>query len=428
MNTGRDKKQTRRRLLLIGLPVAVLLIGVGIATWLVLSKPAPEKQASASQAIMVETVEVHKAVHELVLNTQGTVRAVNEMIVLPQVSGKIVEINPDLVAGGRVQEGELLYRIDPEDYQVELQRSEAALAEAQAQLALERGRREVAKKEWELLGESLDQDQKAPALALREPQLRQAEAAVSSAEAAVARAQLQLDRTRVTAPFDAAVASEDVALGQTVGPQAQTARLVGMDLLHVQTAVPTQFLPLLEFGANGSRAEVIFDPGQASASYWGRVVKLLPQLARQSRMAQVLVELENPFEQHMREGGISKADTPADSGANSPANHEANRLPLLIDSFVEVNIRAAENVAAVELPREYLRPGDRVWVMANGKLDIREVEVLWEEAESVLIETGLQDGEQVVTTAIANPVEGIELTTETSDRSADGDKEADRDR
>lgn len=417
MSAVRGDEQRRRRLLAVGLPLLVLLVGIGIAVWLVLSRPAPEKQDSPRQAVLVDTVEVEKRPHDLVLQTQGSVRAVNEMIVLPQVSGQIVEINPDLIAGGRVQEGELLYRIDPEDYQVELQRSEAALEEAQAQLALERGRREVAKKEWELLGRSLEEDQKAPALALREPQLRQAQAAVSSAEAAVARAQLQLDRTRVTAPFTAVVASESVALGQTVGPQAQTARLVGMDLLHVRTAVPVQFLPLLEFGENGSPAEVTLDPGQTSASYSGRVVKLLPQLAQQSRMAQVLVELKGPFEKHLQ----SKKDEKA-------TKDQSNPLPLLIDSFVEVNIRAADDVPAVKLPREYLRSGDRVWVMENGRLDIREVEILWEEPESVLIESGLRGGEKVVTTAIANPVEGIELTTEVGNGSTKDGEEADRDR
>lgn len=98
-------------------------------------------------------------------------------LVLPQVGGQIVAVNPKLIAGGFVREGELLYRIDPDDYKVELQRQQAALEEAQARLQLEQGR------EWELMGESLEEEQKAPALALREPQLQQAKAAVSSAEA-----------------------------------------------------------------------------------------------------------------------------------------------------------------------------------------------------------------------------------------------------
>lgn len=49
----------------------------------------------------------------------------------------------------------------------------------------------------------------------------------------------------MTAPFDAVVASETVAIGQSVSPQNETARLVGVDRLHVHTMVPVKHLPLI---------------------------------------------------------------------------------------------------------------------------------------------------------------------------------------
>jgi multidrug resistance efflux pump len=77
-------------------------------------------------------------------------------------------------------------------------------------LDVERGRGVVARREWERFADLLEtvgEDQRSAALALREPQLLRAEAAVAAAANAVEDARLQLSRVELRAPFDAVVLS-----------------------------------------------------------------------------------------------------------------------------------------------------------------------------------------------------------------------------
>jgi multidrug efflux pump subunit AcrA (membrane-fusion protein) len=69
----------------------------------------------------------------------------------------------------------------------------------------------------------------------------------------------------------------------------------------------------------------------------------------------------------------------------------------------------------IPLPREYLHERDTVWVFADGRLDIRPVNVVWRGRERVLVDDGLEDGERIVTSPLTNPVPGLRL------KRADGD-------
>ncbi|MFC6977783.1 hypothetical protein [Microbulbifer taiwanensis] len=62
------------------------------------------------------------------------------------------------------------------------------------------------------------------------------------------------------------------------------------------------------------------------------------------------------------------------------------------------------------LPRDALRSADKVYVVdEDNRLDIRTVEVVSTSEERVVIASGLADGERVVTSTIANAVDGMEV-------------------
>ena len=124
-------------------------------------------------------------------------------------------------------EGAALLRIDPADYQAALRQRRSELAQARADLELEQGRQAVAEQDFELLGEELDEGNRH--LVLRQPQLKQARARVDFAEAALRRAELDLQRTRISAPFDAQILSRDVATDSQVSTGDSLARLVATD-------------------------------------------------------------------------------------------------------------------------------------------------------------------------------------------------------
>ncbi|MGE9297221.1 MAG: efflux RND transporter periplasmic adaptor subunit, partial [Puniceicoccales bacterium] len=141
------------------------------------------------------------------IEVMGTVRAREEVILSPRVSGEVIERSSDFTGGGFLEKGQMIVRIDPSDYEIVIAQRISELHQAQAAMNIEMGRQNVAQLDFELLGDDIKLDNKS--LILREPQLNAARADVEAAQAALDRARLDLDRTTIRAPFDAQVISRN---------------------------------------------------------------------------------------------------------------------------------------------------------------------------------------------------------------------------
>lgn len=378
-------------------PIAVIAGAVVVAGVLVALRPEPERSAPENPGVLVSIDHAQRSLHRLDVVAQGTVMPASEIAVQPQVSGRVLRVSERLVPGGLFRAGDLLYEIDPADYRLAVDTARAAVAEAEARLELERGRRRVAEREWELFQDEMKAADD-PSLALREPQLRQAQAALDTAKARLAQSELDLERTQVRAPFHALVLDESVDPGQSVGPQSQTVQLVGTDAFWVRAAVETDRLPYVDvpgFNARrGSEVTVRMNAGGRTVERQGRVERLLGDLDTAGRMARVLVEVPDPL-------GL------ADSARGGRSAEAAQGLPLLLQSWVEVSIAGNREESLLEVPRSWLREGDRLWVDEGGRLAVRELEIAWRREDSVLVASGLQEGDAVITSALAAPVPGM---------------------
>jgi multidrug efflux pump subunit AcrA (membrane-fusion protein) len=97
-----------------------------------------------------------------------------------------------------------------------------------------------------------------------------------------------------------------------------------------------------------------------------------------------------------------------------------------LNSYVRVELVGRETPPAVRVERTSLRDGDSVWVMsADDTLEIRPVTVVLGQDEAVYVSAGLEDGDRLVTSDIATPVEGmpLRLASKTTTRSGAGDDE-----
>ncbi len=86
-------------------------------------------------------------------------------------------------------------------------------------------------------------------------------------------------------------------------------------------------------------------------------------------------------------------------------------LPLLLGSFVEVTLDGQPIADAVKIPRTSLVEDRYVWLVADGALTRREVEVVWRDRQSVIAQ-GLRKGDAVLVTPLAAPTEGLEVIVE----------------
>lgn len=399
----RGGRHGHRRLTSALIALLVLLVGGAVAAWLVFSARPPAQGEQQVAGALVETITVQSRPQRLDLETQGTVLPARRVTVQPEVGGRLVWVNPELKPGGVVEAGERLFQVDTRDYELAVSEARTAVQQAQAQLNLERGRQQVAEQEWEMFEDELAGLPQNKALATRQPQLAQARANLAAARDRLRQAQLSLERTSISAPFDALIEEESAQLGQLVNPQTTVARLVGTDTFWLQVALPVDRLPFIDVpGLNaeqGSPVEIRHEIGDRAIVREGRVARLYGNINPEGRMARLLVEIPQPLR-----GGA------AESG-------QAGELPLLIDAYVTAIIRGDTVQGLVELPRRALREGNRVYVAGeDGELDIREVKIAWQQPGSVLISAGLEGGERVVVSPLSPAYEGMALQLEGQQR------------
>lgn len=379
--------------LLSGTVALLIVVGaVVFARWLIKTRPAPPRQPLPRVEVLVETIAAESGEHRIEVEAKGTVRALQEVDVMPEVGGLVIWKNPNLIAGGIIAGGEPLVRIDTRNYRAVVEERRAALEQAQVEYELESSRRAIAEEEWRMLGAEEQTDDRFRALALREPQARAAAARVEAARVALERAELDVERTEIKSPFNAVVIDEFIDVGQAVGTQTRLAKLAGTDFFLVEAAVPARNLRHIDWpddsGEGGSAVVVEYDLGGDLRLYGGRVVRVLSSLGESARLARVLIEISDPLQ--------------LESG-----RHDQR---LFAGAYVRCLIAGSTLPSAFALPSELLRQGQHLWIMSDeSELEIRPLTPIWRQGGQVLIDEGLADGERIVSSYIAVPMPGMAL-------------------
>jgi membrane fusion protein (multidrug efflux system) len=178
---------------------------------------------TAVSTVMRQDIPLHKSYSSLL-------RSDNEVTLVARVTG-VLETR-QFEQGDWVEEGELLYTIEPELYQARVNEREADLKSAQAEL--ERARRDAERYEQLLSRNSVSRQQVDQAQA----ELSVARARVAQAQAAVASARIDLDYTRVTAPVSGMVGLSRINLGNLVSQGAELVTITPLDPLEVRFQLP----------------------------------------------------------------------------------------------------------------------------------------------------------------------------------------------
>lgn len=384
-------KRSERRLKW-ALSIGVIVASIAMAAVLVATKEEPPREEKPLEGTLVEVIQIRTGRHEVDLHAKGTVVPAQEIVLQPELGGRVVWQSPELVAGGRFKADQPIVRIDPRDYQLQVESRRSEVNTAKLALSIEARRGEVAKREWNAFGE-MDVSDEQRALAQREPQLEASRLALKAAQSSLKKAQLDLTRTTLRAPFNAMVVRENVDAGQLINSQTSVARLVGTDKYHVQVSVPVVSLRnarVRTADTPGSEVRIIQHVGQETIERPGEVIRHLPDLDPGGAMARLLVSIENPL-------------------------GKRGDLPLLLGSFVDVAIGAQPIDNAIRLPRVALRNGRSVYVMNDQDLlEIRDVQIAWTEPDAVLITGGLSADDRVITSRIATPVPNMLLRTAAS--------------
>lgn len=389
---GQASHRRWRRVMKVLLLLLILSAGITGAFYINKTTPKARKRPPQKMAPLVQTETVHRSTERVIITAMGTVIPALKILLKSQVAGELVATHSEFTEGGFLKKGVKILQIDPEDYKLAIAQKQSNVANASYGLKIELGHQDVAKREWELLkgdkpAKDLDFE-----LALRKPHLEKAKADLAAAEAELKQAQLNLARTTIRAPFNSIIRTKNVDMGSQVTSQDQLAELVGTDEYWIQVSLPVDRLKWItvprKAGQPGSRVRILYGKGAESGhDRAGSLLKLLSDLGTEGRMARVLVSVKDPLD-------LKKAKT--------------KRPPLLISGYVRVEIEGHELEDVFRIPRSALRDNANLWIAGNdGRLHIRNADIVWRDARTVLLRSGLNEGERLILSDLATPVEGM---------------------
>ncbi len=376
---------------ILPLGIIVLSIVAVVAMVAIAQGKRPERKDTGSQALVVDAISARVESLNFSVVSQGAVEPRTETTLVAEVSGQIVSVSSNFIAGGFFRKGEVLLQIDPSDYQTALMSAQAGLAARKAQLADQKARSEQALKDWNNLGRGGEPSD----LVLRKPQLAEAQAAVQAAEAELRRAERNLERTHIKVPYDGLVRSKMVDVGQFVSPGTPLGVTFAVDYAEIRLPLSASDLRFLYLpsatrldSAHRVPVRLVSSSKEGTREWDAEIVRTEGVVDQKSRVVYAVAEVVDPY------GVLGKSA----------------QTELKMGTFVRAEIQGlrAENV--VVLPRSVLLNDNTVLVANRDReLEIRPVEVLRAEPRQVYLSSGIAEGELVVTTSLDAPIPGTRL-------------------
>ena len=361
----------------------VILLGFCVLAYIVFINPPAAKQGNPEISVMgveVETLQLSDI--QVIIDSYGTVKPRTQSTLLPQVSGQILHISPSFREGGFFEKGEVLVQLDKRDLQSEVKMAQSSLLTAKQQLSEEQARVKQAEINWKRLGNN----QKAPDLVLRKPQLQAAKAKVFSAEAGLAKAALALERTSIIAPYTGRILSKSVDVGQVVSSNTELAKIYAVDYVEIRLPIKNKDLPYIKLPeANRYEREKASDQPEVTIysdlvsrqSWQGRVVRTEGAFDVASQQLFVVAQIDDPY------------GTTNTSG-----------LPIKIGQYVSAKIQGSilKNVLAISNSAIY--QNSYVYIAHDDRLTRKNIKIKWQNDEVSVIASGLSEGELLVTTPL----------------------------
>ncbi len=351
--------------------ITLILVGsVGVALLLRFSSEPAPKRAVETTAVLVDTVPVERINANFTVRSQGTVRPLTETILSAEVSGTVVELADQFVAGGLFNAGDVLLRIDPTNYRVAVDQADALVKQRQIEY---------------------DGAKKLRSSGLRaESEYASAAAQLATARAELTRARRDLERTAIRLPYDGMVRSKAVDIGQFVTPGSRLGVTFATEAAEVRlplTDADLAFVALPDIGSTGETGPAVTLSAERRgqlAEWKARIVRTEGVVDETSRVSYAVARVVDPYALR-RVGEV---------------------LPM--GTFVRAEIEGQSEQDILRVPRRALRGSDQLMLMEEGGLlRIRTVDVRRTNADWAYIADGVSEGERVITTVLESPVNGM---------------------
>ncbi len=293
------------------------------------------------------------------------------------------------MTAGFFEKGEVLVKIDPRDYEIQVDIATAELANAKVKYAEEQVLADQAINDRKTLrnkGATSD-------FALNIPQLAAAKSQIAAANAKLEQARLDVERTQIRAPYSGRILSKNSDIGDVISANTILAKIYATDLVEVSLPIKNSELPFIDLPEQSSknksdsgdlpRAKIGNRLGD-SVQYWpATMVRTAGAIDEQSQQLNITAQIEYPY-----------------------AIDNSGRRPLKIGQYVTAELEGKTIPDALVIPNSSIYQGSYIYIFKDGVLERREIEIAWQNSKEALIRKGVSAGEQLVLTPLGRVSSG----------------------
>jgi len=440
------------RLAQFGLPLIILVFGIAAFLLLKNLRGEPESSGPDKLAALVKTVQIRSHEDGLIFETDGQVVPYREVSLAAEVAGRVQKKWPDCETGRFVLKGSPLIQIDPRDYELEVQRITELARQADLnldELVVERSNTEqlieLAEEELELRRKELRREQtlveKKAGSEKELDAVRRAELVTRNAlrkllkerslldvqesrlesekkrlEAELEKADLNVRRTKIVAPMDGMVMKDAVEEDGYVTPGTMLAMLEDVSKVEVRFNLQIDELQWFWRHANVTRPTAEVESGRSyrlpnlplTVSYQveGQTFDWQGILSRYDGAGINAATRTVPC--------IAQVDDPRQAqlvGETRPVQRAAPPA-LMRGMFVRVRMHVPLKESLLSMPEAAIRPGNKLWVVRDGKLRIQPASVVQVfDGQALLMPGGgnLAVGTEVVVSPLPFVVDGMDV-------------------
>jgi multidrug efflux system membrane fusion protein len=419
-----------------------LLCGLFLFYTMVSNKKGPKRPEISERVRTVSIIHARETTVIPRVTGYGYVEPTETWEAIPEVSGKIVEIHPELEKGTFVAKGDLLLKIDPQSYGLAASRGQATVMSVDAQLVelqqektnterlldIERQAFKLAKQEFVrnqdlfekgyISASEMDMEKKS--LLAQETSIKSLENNLSllpsrekvlnaqkdSGVSSLSELQLDIEKTEIRAPFDCRLAEVNVELYQYASAGSTLLKAINISAVEIPVQLaPAEFVNLLsESPADGTILDQKFNmddirraidisatvrlPLFSKEAIWdAQFMRTGESVDMQTGALTVYVAVQNPFAK------IKPSERP----------------PLMPNLYCEVELQGRPRANRYIIPVHAVHNGSIYLVDKEKRLKKQTVEVEMVMKDMAVIRDGLSDGDEVITTDVVPAVEGMLL-------------------
>lgn len=424
--------------LLFFIPVAA---GALLMFNMVNSKKGPSRPEVAEQARTVSVIAANPMSIIPRITGYGYVQPTEIWDALPEVSGKIIEVHPELKKGAFITKGELLIRIDPQTYGFAESRGVASVMSADAQLKelsqqkantekllkIERQKLQLTTQELErkkqlygkgyISASDLEQEEKnllaqqgsvdnlLNTLKLIPSQLNALQAQKESDVTSLSERRLDIEKTVIRAPFDCRISEVNIELNQFAPAGSLVLKAVNISQVEIPVQLsPTSFANLIspEIGEQspfeatqfnmdairkliGISATVRVPLFNKNAEWSGTFMRTAESIDIQTGAITVFVTVDQPYKKVI----------------------PSERPPLLPNLYAEVDLQGSPRDNRYVIPFQAIHNDTMYVVDAEKRLIKQRVKIEMVMGDMAVIHHGIEAGTMVITTDLVPAIEGM---------------------